>query len=73
MDEQVLTLEIKPAEASQLEVLEHDFLLRRGQNVITSAMRSRSKGKESTSSPGMSIPQLVTSCYGGAAPRIHRS
>ena len=68
MREQAFTLAIKPAEASQLEMLEHECSPdTRCQNLITGATKSSNEGKESISSPGTITPLLVTSCCVGAA------
>lgn len=73
MDEQAFLFEITPADASHLEVLEHSLIPMISQNHMPGAMRSSSEGRESLSSPGMSTPRLLTSCYLGAVLMMLRS
>ena len=67
MPEQALTITIKPAEASQLEVLEHEFSPETLSKPHNRRYEVQQRGEESISSPGTITPLLVTSCCVGAA------
>jgi hypothetical protein len=66
MYEQAFTITIKPAEESQLEVLEHEFSPETLSKHHYKRYEVQKQGKEFTSSPGMSTSLSVTSCCGGA-------
>lgn len=66
MHEQEFCIEIKPAEESQLDVLENEFSPDDLSKRHYKRYEVQKQGEESISSPGMITPLLVTSCCVGA-------